>query len=194
MKLAIHSTGFVSQSTSQLNNTSDGGAGGTGNPGGGTNGTPPSGTRPTRPTTTTTTSGATTTTTTTSATGTTTTTTQTSGTDTTIGVALKSVRMVRSKAGHRKVKLVVKTTEAVTFTGTLSRGGKRLSRKTAKLKKGTHTLRIAIPDTTKAGAARLRLAFADSAGNTKRYTRARIGSKCRHQPFSAAPTSSFASP
>jgi protocatechuate 3,4-dioxygenase beta subunit len=143
----------VSQTTSQLNNTSGGG------PGGAPPGQPPTATStPTSGSSSTTTSGSTTTTTTSTA-------------DKTVLAALKSVTMVRTALGTRQLKLRIKTQETVTLTARLVRGGRTVASKKVKLATGTTTVKLTIPPSAAAGAARLRLTLKDAAGNTKVYAR-----------------------
>ncbi|MDQ8045719.1 MAG: twin-arginine translocation signal domain-containing protein [Patulibacter sp.] len=159
----------VSSSTSQLNNTSAGaGGGGTG---GGPGGTPPNGTPPGgAPTTTTTTSGGSTTTTTTnSATGSTTTSTSTA--DKAVAASLSAAAMVRSTLGTRQLKLTIKAQETVSVVATLTRSGKTIASKKGTLSSGTKTLKLAIPTSTSAGAAKLKLTLTDAARNTRSYAR-----------------------
>jgi protocatechuate 3,4-dioxygenase beta subunit len=146
----------VSQTTSQLNNNSGGGPGG---PGGAPPGQPP----------TTTTTGNGTTTTTDPTTGSSTTTTSTA--DKTVAAALKSATMLRTALGTRQLRLRIKTQEAVTLTAKLVRGNKVLASKKVQLATGTTNVKLRIPASASAGAAKLKLTLKDSAGNTKSYAR-----------------------
>lgn len=143
----------VSQTTSQIGNN---GAGGPGGP-------PPTGT-PTPAPTATATPSATTSPTTSSDTTTTT-------GDTVVNAVLKSTGMIRTVLGTRQLKLTIKASESVRATAKLSRGGKTVATRKAMLAKGTRALKVTIPDSSKAGAAKLKLTLADAAGNSKSYTR-----------------------
>ena len=142
----------VSQTTSQIGNSSAGGPGG-GGPGG-----PPPGATPT-PTETATPSPTTSTDTTT-----------TTG-DKSVAAVLKAKRMVRTVLGTRQLKLTLKASETVSVRARLTRGGKTVASKQVTLPAGTRALKVTIPDTTKAGAAKLKLTLTDAAGNTKSYNR-----------------------
>ena len=120
-------------------------------------------------TTTTTGNGTTTTTTTDPATGSSTTT--TSAADTTVQAALKSTAMVRTTLGTRKLKLKLKSQETVTLTAKPVRGGKTIDSKKAIVRKGTAELKVTIPSSATAGAAKLKLGLKDATGNRKSYTR-----------------------
>ena len=135
----------VSQTTSQIGNTSSGG---------------PGGTPPTATPTPTATPSPTTSTDTTTATG-----------DKTVAAVLKSRKMVRTVLGTRQLKLTLKASETVTVRAKLTRGGKTVASKKATLPAGTRALKVTIPDSTKAGAAKLKLTLSDAAGNTKSYNR-----------------------
>jgi protocatechuate 3,4-dioxygenase beta subunit len=117
----------VSQTTSQLGNTSAGGPGGPGGP---------------------------------PATG-----------DTTVSATLKATAMSRTVLGTRQLKLTIKTQEAVAATAKLTRGGKTVVTKTTTLATGTRTLKVTVPQGSKAGAAKLKLTLKDAAGNQKSYAR-----------------------
>jgi hypothetical protein len=67
--------------------------------------------------------------------------------------------------------VTIRAGEPVTATATLTRAGRRLARETAHMARGTHTLRVTIPQRVKAGAARLALRLTDADGNGKTYHR-----------------------
>ena len=145
----------VSQSTSQLGNTSAGAGGGmggtppTGGPGAGsgTGTTGSTGLSPVSPTTTTVTG------------------------DTTVGCAVKAATMLRTALGARRLKVKLKATEPVTVTARLTRGGKTLATRKTTISAGTRTVAVPIGASIKRGAASLRITVADASGNTKSYAR-----------------------
>jgi protocatechuate 3,4-dioxygenase beta subunit len=92
-------------------------------------------------------------------------------TDKTVGIGLKAVTMVRTAHGTRQVKLTFKASERVALTAKLVRGDKTIAKKTVVLATGTTSLKLSVPHATKAGAARLRVAVKDAAGNRKSYNR-----------------------
>jgi hypothetical protein len=91
--------------------------------------------------------------------------------DTTVSATLKATAMSRTVLGTRQLKLTVRTQEAVKATAKLTRGGKTVATRTTALATGTRTLKVTIPDTAKAGAAKLKLTLEDAAGNRKSYAR-----------------------
>jgi protocatechuate 3,4-dioxygenase beta subunit len=91
--------------------------------------------------------------------------------DSTVGVALKAATMVRTGLGNRVLRLKLRTTETVTVRARLRRGGRTVANRTARIRSGTHYVRVVIPSAVHAGAARLRMTVTDSNGNTKAYTR-----------------------
>ena len=70
---------------------------------------------------------------------------------------LKAKRMVRTVLGTRQLKLTLKASETVSVRARLTRGGKTVASKQVTLPAGTRALKVTIPDTTKAGAAKLKL-------------------------------------
>jgi protocatechuate 3,4-dioxygenase beta subunit len=133
----------VSQKTSQLNNTSEGGGAPGGGMGGGPGGmgAPPNGTAPT------------------------------TTADTSVAAQLASITSL--KAGrHRQLKIALTTTEAVTVAAKLTRGGRTLAADDADLAVGTHSFRVTIPAAVSAGGAQLTLTVTDAAGNKKTIRKA----------------------
>jgi protocatechuate 3,4-dioxygenase beta subunit len=93
-------------------------------------------------------------------------------TDSSVGAALSSVEALRTSAGTRKLRLTVTSSEAVTATARLTRARRTLLKtRSRSLAAGKHSIKLTIPGSVKAGAARLRVTFTDSAGNTKTATR-----------------------
>jgi protocatechuate 3,4-dioxygenase beta subunit len=92
-------------------------------------------------------------------------------TDKTVGIGLKAVTMVRTAHGTRQVKLTFKASERVALTAKLVRGDKTITKKSVVLAAGTTSLKLSVPHTAKAGAAHLRVAVKDAAGNRKSYNR-----------------------
>lgn len=95
----------------------------------------------------------------------------TTSTDKTVGIALKSLKMVRTAHGTRQAKLTFNVTESIALTARLTRGDKTITKKTGVLAAGTRTLKLTVPHTTKAGAARVKITVKDAAGNRKTYNR-----------------------
>ncbi len=92
----------------------------------------------------------------------------------TVGAALKSASIRRTKRGRRVLRIVTKLDETVKIAITLKRGSKTLVKRTrSKVFKGTRTIQINLPSKAPAGNARLRLVFTDSAGKKMTITRTR---------------------
>jgi hypothetical protein len=91
--------------------------------------------------------------------------------DTSVAASLASVTSLRA-SGHRRLKLTLTTTEAVTAVAKLTRGGKTLATERASVAIGTHAFTLSIPRAVAAGAATLTITAKDAAGNTKTIKRA----------------------
>ena len=65
--------------------------------------------------------------------------------------------MIRTVLGTRQLTLTIKAAESVAVTAKLTRGGKTVATRKATLATGTRTLKVTIPGSTKAGAAKLKL-------------------------------------
>ena len=93
-------------------------------------------------------------------------------TDTAVLAGLSSVKILRTKAGTRQLRVRLKTKETLKLAVRLTRSGKTIARKdVASLAAGTHTVKLAIGRNVKAGGATLRLRLTDAAGNVKSYRR-----------------------
>jgi hypothetical protein len=93
-------------------------------------------------------------------------------TDKAVAAALSSIKIVRTSAGSRRLRVRLKAKETLKLAARLTRDGKTLARKdVASLAAGTHTVTIAIGRNVKAGGATLRLRLTDGAGNVKTYRR-----------------------
>jgi hypothetical protein len=88
-----------------------------------------------------------------------------------VRAVLKSVAMIRTGRGTRRLRLKIRTKERIAVTARLKRGRRTVAVERAHLAAGTRTVGVTIPSSTRAGAARLRLRFTDAAGNTKHYSR-----------------------
>jgi protocatechuate 3,4-dioxygenase beta subunit len=91
----------------------------------------------------------------------------TSAGDTSVAAVLSSVKALRTSAGTRKLRLTTTSSESVSVVARLTRSGKTLLKKSRSLSTGTHSFKVTIPNSVKAGAATLRVTFTDAAGNTK---------------------------
>jgi hypothetical protein len=93
--------------------------------------------------------------------------------DTTVNAALRSMRMIRTASGRRRLRLRIRSTERVSARARLTRNGRTLARRGSEsLATGTHTLNVDIPSGARAGAATLHLSLTDASGNTKTVRRA----------------------
>ena len=97
--------------------------------------------------------------------------TTTPASDSALRAAYHGTTMVRTALGTRQARIKIKTKETIAVTARLTRGGKTIASRTVKLTAGTRNVRVTIPTSTKAGAARLRLTLADAAGNQRTYSR-----------------------
>ncbi|MEA2169243.1 MAG: hypothetical protein QOF76_2543 [Solirubrobacteraceae bacterium] len=89
-------------------------------------------------------------------------------TDEVVSAKVKKVRVEQTAAGRRQVRLNVVADEEVAAVIKLTRAGKTIASKTVKaLAPGKHALRLAIPASTPAGAAMLRVTLKDGVGNKK---------------------------
>jgi protocatechuate 3,4-dioxygenase beta subunit len=96
----------------------------------------------------------------------------TTTTDKAVAASLSSVKIVRTSAGGRSLRVRLKTKETLKLAARLTRSGKTLAHKdVAALAAGTHTVTIAVGRNVKAGGATLRLRLTDAAGNVKSYRR-----------------------
>jgi protocatechuate 3,4-dioxygenase beta subunit len=91
--------------------------------------------------------------------------------DTAVGVALKGATMVRTARGTRQLRLKLQATETVTVKARLTRGGKNVAHRTARIRSGTHYVRVSIASAVHSGAARLQIPVTDANANKKTYAR-----------------------
>lgn len=98
-------------------------------------------------------------------------TTTTTAADKAVAAALKATTMIRTALGTRQVRLKLKAAETVTVTARLTRGTKTIATRKVKLTAGTRIVKVTVPSSAPAGAAKLRLTIKDAAGNSRSYTR-----------------------
>jgi hypothetical protein len=92
--------------------------------------------------------------------------------DSSVAAALSSVKALRTSAGTRRLRLTVTSSEAVKAVARLTRSGKTLLKTGSRsLAAGQHSFKVTIPSSVRSGAATLRVAFKDAAGNSKTATR-----------------------
>jgi protocatechuate 3,4-dioxygenase beta subunit len=91
--------------------------------------------------------------------------------DSAVSAVLASARMVRTVLGKRQLNVTIRASEPVAVTARLARGSRPIVTRKASLDAGTRTVKLFIPTTARAGAAKLRLTLTDGAGNAKRYAR-----------------------
>jgi protocatechuate 3,4-dioxygenase beta subunit len=92
-------------------------------------------------------------------------------TDTMVSAALRSASFARAANGTRTLILTLHSGEAVTARAKLLRGTKALGQARGQLAAGSHSLRVALPAATPAGAATVQLTLADAAGNKRVLTK-----------------------
>ena len=91
--------------------------------------------------------------------------------DTAVSASLASAKVTKAANGARSVVLSVHAGETLTATAKVKRGTKVLGKATGRLTAGMHTLRVGLGNGVAAGTAKLQLALADAAGNSKTLTR-----------------------
>lgn len=91
--------------------------------------------------------------------------------DTSVGATLRAATMLRTGLGARRLRVRIAAQERVTVTARLTRAGRPIASRTARLQPGTRDVRLAIPAATAPGAARLQVTFADAAGNRRTTSR-----------------------
>jgi protocatechuate 3,4-dioxygenase beta subunit len=88
--------------------------------------------------------------------------------------SIVSARVTKAANGNRTVVVSVKTGGAATAHASLSRDGKTLSKATGQLTAGTHSLRMAVGKGIAAGAATVKLTFADSSETLTRTRKVNV--------------------
>jgi protocatechuate 3,4-dioxygenase beta subunit len=94
-----------------------------------------------------------------------------SGTDTTVAAAITSVKAVRLANGARQVRVRLRPEEPVTARVKVTRAGHTLAQRKLALTAGSHTLRLPLGRTVKAGGARVTIRLTDGVANTRTSVR-----------------------